>query len=94
MKKDVYVTLDTYGVYINIWPATVGIRKFHGCCQYGAAWNAKEPRGLLTKYGRKYSMSVTKNQCQEWFGFYPFPGEAWFVPAKGKRVKVELKFSP
>ena len=50
---DVYVTRDSYTIIVQVWPATVGIRKFHGCVEYGAAWNKSFSTSRLSPVERR-----------------------------------------
>ena len=91
--KAVYVTRDTLESCAEVWPATVGIRKFHGCLQYGAAWCTTQATGSLYLKSLQSSKYLTKAECRKRFGFYPRKGTAWYVNSRGKRSKVELDFS-
>lgn len=92
--KAVYVTRDSDDDYVEVWPATVGIRKFHGCVQYGAAWSKHSSTGFLEKGYKGYVMEVDENVCRKRFGFYPRAGTAWYINSRGKRSKVDIDFSP
>lgn len=90
---DVYLTRDTLGRYVYVWPATVGIRKFHGCVVYGAAWNKDGcTRGLYLR-GNEYAEYLLPSDCLRRFGFFPEEGEAWLIEGK-KRTQIYLAFSP
>ncbi len=93
IMKPVYVTRDTYDCDVDVWPAYIGIRKFHGCVEWGAAWSEDESTMRLSSKGRKYAELLTDLKCRERFGFYPREGTAWYVNAKGKRTKVDIDFS-
>lgn len=90
----VYVTRDTLHDYVDVWPATVGIRKFHGCIIWGAAWC----KGCweLSLYPKKYVRAefLNKTECRKCYGFVPRAGTAWYVNSRGKRSKVDIDFSP
>ena len=95
MKMEaVYVTRDTYNDYVEIWPATVGIRKFHGCVEWGAAWSKDEAE--ISLYPRRAITAefISKSKCQQRFGFYLCAGTAWYINTRGKRSKVDIDFSP
>ena len=81
--QGVYVTRDSEEVAVEIWPATIGIRKFRGCI----IWVAGSTRDL----GR--SKYLNKRECRKRFGFYPRAGTAWWVSGKGRRSKVDIDFS-
>ena len=81
-----YLTNDSDN-FIKLTPATVGIRKFKGCCFFTPANQIHRGRALLTPH-----------TCWQLFGFVPKPGEAWYVkPNKtGRGVikeRVELAYS-
>lgn len=98
-KKDVYVTRDTYEDFVRVWPATVGIRKFHGCIAWGAAWRETDFTDLL--YGRKNAKSragiFLPSACRKHYGFYARPGTAWLIEYdakdKMKKSKVDIDFT-
>ncbi len=97
-KKDVYVTRDLFDTFVEIWPATIGIRKFHGPEVWGAAWNAKHPTCELSKTSTRFQAKyIDKNECQKRFGFYPQPSTAWLIEytTKGrmKQTKIDIDFS-
>ena len=94
MKKVdyVYVTRASFSSFIRIWPANVGIRKFHGCVMYGAAWDDEECNYRLTPNGERVVKSVYNYEFLEAHGWCPKPGEAWFVDGK-KHTKVDLEFT-
>ncbi len=95
MKMEaVYVTRDTYETYVDIWPATVGIRKFYGCAVYGAAWSKNKYTIHLYPRSAKKVEFLSKSECQQRFGFYPRAGTAWYINTRGKRSKVDIDFSP
>lgn len=90
----VYLTRDSYDNRIEVWPDTVGIRKFHGCNEYGAAHC--EIGRTFNLYPKRPSRveSIGRSTCYKRYGFYPRKGTAWWVSATGKRrVKVDLAFS-
>lgn len=102
MKKtkrpiDVYVTRGSYMDHVRIYPAKVGIRKFHGCVAWGAAWCENYATPDLTRRGTRSAKRITPDECRTRFGFYPRPGTAWLVEynAKGKmeKSKVDIDFS-
>ena len=86
-KKKEYcsVTRNTDSDYVEIWPAHVGIRKFHGCVCYGAAWEGRWRTFCLYESRGIVSSGLNKKQCCE--------GTAWFIDGK-KRTKVDIAFSP
>ncbi|KKN73483.1 hypothetical protein LCGC14_0400580 [marine sediment metagenome] len=92
--KPVYVTRDNHDIDVEVWPATVGIRKFHGCIMWGAAWRKESADYSL--YSEKVGMSedISKSECRKRFGFYPAKGTAWYINSRGKRSKVDIDFSP
>ena len=94
MAKDirVYVTRSSYSDCVLVFPATVGIRKFHGCIEFGAAWQKKHMTGVLFKNGYLGAKYLNKYECREQFGFYPSPGTAYYVDGK-KKEKVDIGFS-
>ena len=89
----VYVTRDTYSDCIKVRPETVGIRKFHGCIEYGSAF--EKGYATIYLYPRKEGLAkiLSKPECKERFGFYPGKGTAWYVNTRGKRTKVDIDFS-
>ena len=96
---DVYVTRDSYMRCVYIYPAIVGIRKFHGCIAWGAAWCKTDDRtSLSARINAKQAERLDEPQCRTRFGFYPSKGTAWLVKynAKGKmkKSKVDIDFSP
>lgn len=93
MSEYCYVTRDTSSDGIEVWPANVGVRKFHGCVIWGAAWKASASTGQLC--GRNYNIyaeRLNKIECRKRFGFVPRPGTAWDIDGK-KRTQVHLDFS-
>jgi len=92
--KNVYVTRDSGCYSINIWPDEIGIRKFHGCVQYGAAWQENYCSKAFFKASYETGPSILyTNGFKQAFGFLPRSGQAWHINGKGKRTKVELAFS-
>lgn len=88
---DVYVTRDTNQWYdVSIWPAELGIRKWHGCVQYG---NAKDD----TKCDFSGRSILSIEECKIQYGFIPKKECAYNVyttpSGKIKIVKVNLEFS-
>ena len=92
MEEYCYVTRDTWDDRVQVWLATVGIRKFHGCVQYGAAWCKEWTTIALRKSGRKISEYLTPKECRKRFGFYPRKGTAWDIDGK-KRKQVDIDFT-
>ncbi len=97
--RDVYVTRNTCSDdEIDLWPTTVGIRKFHGCIEWGAAWQSKHRAYKLNKNTEKQAGVCTPAQCKKRYGFIPRKGTAWLVEynarGKMKKTKVDLAFSP
>jgi len=89
--EDVYITRDSYCEYVDVWPATTGIRKFRGCVEYGNARYAK----YRELHG---STPLTERDCWRFFGFYPEPGTAWLIEYTPtgrirKPKKIDLAFS-
>jgi len=89
---DVYLTRDTYSFgNVAVWPVTVGIRKFHGCIEYG---NAK-----YHQYAYKQGCrNISTEDCKAKYGFKPKRGTAYNVYTKeGKvireRIDTEMDFS-
>ncbi len=91
--KAVYVTRDSLCFTVEVWPATVGIRKFHGCVKYGAAWQKRYGSYRLYQNDTCSSETLSEYECKERFGFYPGKGTAWYVNSRGKRTKVDIAFS-
>ena len=91
--QGVYVTRDSDDDYVCVWPADVGIRKFHGCTVWGAAWLENMRTTKLSDRGRKYAKYLDEYQCKKRFGFYPRAGTAWWVSGKGRKSKVDIDFS-
>ncbi len=96
-KQDVFVTRGSFMNFVRIYPATVGIRKFHGCVAWGAAWCDEHSSVQLTRRGIKVSETIHAEGCRARFGFFPQSGTAWLIEynAKGKmkKSKVEIDFS-
>ncbi|KKK87243.1 hypothetical protein LCGC14_2755190 [marine sediment metagenome] len=95
MKADkrVYVTRATYSRFVEIWPATVGIRKFHGCVEYGAAWSEDCGTGQLYEDDIERADWADELTCQKRYGFCPGRGTAWYIDQNGKRTRILLDFS-
>ncbi len=91
-KRGTLITRDTYGVDVGAYPAIVGIRKFHGCVEYGAAWDEKTPTGWLCPSKKKYIECLSYDECRKQFGFYPRKGTAWHIDGK-KRTKIDIEFT-
>ena len=101
VKEYVYVSRDSSETVVEIYPATVGLRKFHrlsasgkfrGHVIWGAAWHKEFAVRILDKMFMIFSDRLTKYECRKRFGFYPRKGTAWFVNGK-KRTKVDINFS-
>ena len=90
MKSEFYVTRNTTLPKIVVYPAHIGIRKFHGCVQYGAASSSFQARQIFGKNG--WGMWLDFSDCKYIFGFVPKPGEAWLVEGN-KRTKVDIEFT-
>lgn len=90
--EDVYVTRNSGNGRVQVWPADVGIRKFHGCVEYGAAWDKENANIFFGKRSYECSASFTLFWCKLLFGFRPKEGEAWLIEGK-KRTKVGIDFS-
>ncbi len=99
MKEYCFVTRDSGSSFVEVWPATVGIRKFHlffaDCVQFqwGAAWSRNYVTGYLFRTRHRTAEVFDEQDCRKRFGFYPRSGTAWFVSGK-KRTKVDIDFSP
>ena len=91
---NVYITRDTISGIVDIWPETVGIRKFHGCIEWGAAWNTNWAIIRLYNNQKTCALWVTVFDCKEFFGFITRPGTAYYINSKGKHTKVDIAFSP
>ena len=91
--KRVFLTRDTVRVNVEVWPVTVGIRKFRGCVVYGAAWNKENNSSMLFPTGHTMAEDLGRSECRKRFGFYPSKGTAWYISESGKRTKVDLDFS-
>ncbi|MHC4121970.1 MAG: hypothetical protein ACYSSI_00220 [Planctomycetota bacterium] len=92
--KAVYVTRDTSGC-ILVWPVHVGIRKFHGCVMYGAAWREDNyVDRLSSRKNAKRAECLSGDMCCKKYGFCPRVGTAWHINSRGKRKQVFLAFSP
>ncbi len=93
MKDErVYITRNSFSSYVRVWPATVGIRKFHGCVEYGAAWSANCTKRLRLRTNSKMAILLFSWKCQKKYGFYPPRGTAWYWNGK-KATQVFLDFS-
>ena len=93
MQEYCFVTRDSMANQVEIYPVEVGIRKFKGCIQYGAAWDRYNPNIHLYRGKPDRVEKLSDVNCRKRFGFYPQRGEAWFVSGK-KRTKIDLAFSP
>ena len=91
--RNIYLTRDTGIDYVEIRPDTVGIRKFHGCIQWGSAWQGRCPSTSLTRRDLRDVPDMYKTECKRVFGFYPRPGTAWHIDGRGKKTKVDIDFS-
>ena len=90
--NEVYLTRDTGSDDVRVWPVGNGIRKFHGCVEYGSAHCGKDAKKVLEN-DRDYPGCIDDpDVCMILFGFYPAEGEAWCVNGRG-RTKVDLAFS-
>ncbi|KKL45842.1 hypothetical protein LCGC14_2351590 [marine sediment metagenome] len=92
MKEYCYVTRDTCEHCVQVFPAAIGIRKFHGCVEWGAAWQKKWATVLLRRRGKKETLFLTPDECCKRFGFYPRKGTAWDIDGK-KRKQVDIDFT-
>ncbi len=97
-KQDVFVTRDTILSAVHIFPATVGIRKFHGCIAWGAAWcETYDMITLSARRNAKRAKRLNESECRARFGFYPHKGTAWRVEYdaknKMKKSKVDIDFT-
>lgn len=94
LNRSVYITRDSRSDEVWIFPETVGIRKFHGCVAWGAAWCTT--CGIMRLYGDNtvmYAAYTYNYECKKIFGFIPRGGTAYHVTAKGKRTKVDIDFT-
>ena len=91
--RNVYVTRGTHDIYVEIWPDTVGIRKFHGCIKWGAAWYENEKTVYLNSKMTKESAFLINPHFKNKFGFIPRKGTAYHIDGEGKRTKVDIDFS-
>lgn len=95
MKKSeyCYVTRDTVGCKVRVWPAEVGIRKFHGCVEYGAAYNEAFRSGW--KGNKKLYDYISTKECKKRFGFTPDKEKAYDIDGSRKQQikEVILEFS-
>lgn len=92
--RKVYITRDTDRDYIEVWPDHIGIRKFHGCVQYGAAWNEKRAaRILYQRRNSRLAPRMNEENCIKIFGFFSKEDEAWHIDGRGKKTKVDIGFS-
>ncbi|MGR3292537.1 MAG: hypothetical protein ACUZ9M_00815 [Candidatus Scalindua sp.] len=92
--KRVFITRDTYSSFVKVYPATVGIRMFPGCVEYGAAWCATYAHSRLSRGSEGYAASMNIDECLKRFGVVPRGGQAWYINQKGKATKENLAFSP
>jgi hypothetical protein len=88
---DVYVTRDTFQYdMVTVWPAELGIRKWHGCVEYGNANDGNRCDGSGGKV-------ISTQKCESLYGFVPEKEEAYnvytIVPGRIKIVKVDIRFS-
>jgi len=95
---NVYVTRDSGCDFIEIWPETVGIRKFKWLvCSvtWGAAWAEGSSSCFLYARENSYIRSeyICKLDSKAAFGFIPRKGTAWHIDGKGKRTPVDIEFS-
>ena len=91
--KRVYVTRDSHNSHAEVYPATVGIRKFRGCTIFGAAWSEERPTGCLSRNTGGYCEMLLRPVCEKRFGFYPKAGTAWYINQRGQRTKVNIEFT-
>ncbi len=92
MSEYCYVSRDSHALNVEVRPATVGLRKFHGCVQWGSAWNKNDATLGLVRSRKATAENLWPHECRLRFGFYPGKGTAWFVDGK-KRTKVDIDFS-
>lgn len=86
--KPVYVTRDSFTDWVDIWPVHVGIRKFHWCIAYGAAWRKVHTTQLYS--GKDLiAENISEARCRRRYGFYPGKGTAWEINSRGKRTNQE-----
>lgn len=90
---DVYVTRASYGTVVRVFVAEFGIRKFHGCVEFG---DARTKSYCATWRGSERAMDLTLSNCDKLFGFKPPKGSAWecFYGRKPKRIDQDMDFSP
>ncbi len=89
----VYVTRDSTRDVVEVWPVTVGIRKFRGCIIWGAAWCKDRYTACLFPKRRGSAEYLSLVKCRRRFGFYPRAGTAWYVNSKGKKSEVDIDFT-
>ena len=97
-KEDVFVTRDSILSDVIVYPATVGIRKFHGCIAWGAAWKeSSDTTHLSARRNSRMAKFLSPCTCRKRYGFYPEAGTAYLVEynAKGKikKSEVDIDFS-
>lgn len=88
-----YVTRSSYSDNVYIFPATVGIRKWHGCISWGAAWCKTYECVRLYSTGKCIiAQNLAPEVCRIRFGFHPGPGTAYLVDGE-KKTKIDIDFS-
>ena len=98
-NEDVYLTRDTQSPNgrIDVFPARIGIRKFHGCVEWGAAWCAKYRACRISAGSIRIVPDITPVECKKRFGFIPRKGTAWLVECsaknKIKKTRVDIDYS-
>ena len=87
--EDVYVTRGTLRTKVDVFPARIGIRKFHGCVEWGAAWNSGMSTYKISRKSQTEVPEMSPYECRIRFGFYPRKGTAWLIEynARGKMKK-------
>lgn len=86
----VFITRDTDNDSVEVYPAVIGIRKFHGCLQYGAACNIT---AADSSWPGGYIVYLDEEECIEKYDFFPKEEEAWYIPEQGTPVLVDIEFS-
>ncbi len=90
-----YVSRDTGGNGVRVWPAIQGIKKYYGCVAYGLGTSNITQASKCKCYN---SMNLNKSECIEWYYDYPGGSQAWLVIPNGKdwlwtRVDYLIGFS-
>ncbi len=76
----VFITKDSGVTQPHIWPAAMGLKKLHGCVEYGHKYSYGNVR--YSESGTR--MQLEKKRCEEIYYDVPATGEAWLVVPVGK----------